>query len=166
MASLDLGFHQQFGWPGTSGKPPLSHKYPKAHGLCKFLPNSNRRFVSLKLYSREEHKDNGKEYEICSQLQQPSEHLGREYVRGVLDTFTLPRDGGDHQCLVQTPLWWSLEELLAVLPNCEMNELMIKSVAEQLLVALDYLHTECKLVHTGTRGRYKYLKLRTLLTIR
>ncbi|CAG8354151.1 unnamed protein product [Penicillium salamii] len=106
----------------------------------------NHRYVALKVYTRD---DNKHEFEIYKQLSKPSQHPGREHVRDVLDTFTLPRPGGDHQCLVQKPLWESLQDLHYIMPHARLEVDILKSAIKQMLLALDYLHTECKLVHTG-----------------
>lgn len=103
--------------------------------------------MALKVYTRDE--DNENEFKIYKQLSRPSQHPGRGHVRDALDIFTLPRPGGDHQCLVQTPLWESLHDLHFIMPEGRMDETILKSALRQMLLALDYLHTECKLVHTG-----------------
>lgn len=113
--------------------------------LC--LQIRDHRHVALKVHTRDE--DNKHEFEIYQQLSKPSQHHGRKHVRDVLDTFTLPRPGGDHQCLVQKPLWESLQDLHNVMPNARLEVNILKSAIKQMLLALDYLHTECKLVHTG-----------------
>ncbi|KAJ5362017.1 hypothetical protein N7541_002861 [Penicillium brevicompactum] len=58
----------------------------------------DHRYVALKVYTRDE--DNKNEFEIYKQLPKTSQHPGREHVREALDTFTISRPGGDHQCLV------------------------------------------------------------------
>ncbi|CAG8139920.1 unnamed protein product [Penicillium salamii] len=110
----------------------------------------DHRHVALKVHTRDE--DNKHEFEIYQQLSKPSQHHGRKHVRDVLDTFTLPRPGGDHQCLVQKPLWESLQDLHNVMPNARLEVNILKSAIKQMLLALDYLHTECKLVHTDIKS--------------
>ncbi|CAG8279482.1 unnamed protein product [Penicillium salamii] len=109
----------------------------------------NHRYVALKVYTRDE--DNKHEFEIYKQLSKPSQYPGREHVRDVLDTFTLPRPGGDHQCLVQKPLWESLQDLHYIMPHARLEVDILKSAIKQMLLALDYLHTECKLAHTDIK---------------
>ena len=63
--------------------------------------------------------------------------------------FTIPRSGGDHHCLVQRPMWDSFKDLLYRNPTHRFTEDLLKAGLMQVFLALDFLHTECKLVHTG-----------------
>jgi hypothetical protein len=65
--------------------------------------------VTLKAYTRDE--DYHEEFKIYRQLsQRKSWHRGSWHVRTALDTFTISRSGGDHQCLVQKLMWESFSE--------------------------------------------------------
>lgn len=104
--------------------------------------------MTLKIYTRDE--DNQDEFEIYKQLNQGrSWHPGHAHVRKALDIFTIPPSGGNHPCLVQNPMWESFRDLLYRNPNHRFTEDLLKSGLMQIFLALDYLHTECKLVHTG-----------------
>jgi len=46
-------------------------------------------------------------------------------------------------------MWESFRDLLYRNPNHRFTEDLLKSGLMQIFLALDYLHTECKLVHTG-----------------
>ncbi len=104
--------------------------------------------VTLKVYTREE--ANRDEFEIYKHLSQgnPS-HPGHLHVRTALDIFIIPRPRGDHHCLVQKPMWESFRDLLYRNPSHRFTEDLLKAGLMQVFLALDYLHTECKLVHTG-----------------
>ncbi|KAL3484506.1 kinase-like domain-containing protein [Aspergillus germanicus] len=98
-------------------------------------------YVTLKVYTRDE--DCHEEFEIYKQLsQRKSWHRGSWHVRTALDTFTIPRSGGDH----------GIFELKYRNPIHRFTEDLLKAGLQQVLVALDYLHTECKLVHTDIKG--------------
>ncbi|KAJ5958871.1 serine/threonine protein kinase variant, partial [Penicillium vulpinum] len=56
-----------------------------------------------------------------------------------------------HYCLVQKPLWESLYDLHAIMPEGRMDPRLVKSAVRQVLLAPDYLHTERKLVHTDIK---------------
>lgn len=104
--------------------------------------------VTLKVYTRDE--DNKEEFEIYKQLSKgDSSHPGYAHVRTALDIFTIHRSGGDHQCLVQKPMWESFSDLLYRNPAHRFTEELLRAGLIQVFLALDYLHTECKLVHTG-----------------
>lgn len=76
-------------------------------------------------------------------------HPGAEYVRSMIDTMLIPRSGGDHQCLIQQPLWDSLHDLRRRRDTPCFTEELLKLTLVQIFHALDFLHTECRLVHTG-----------------
>lgn len=107
--------------------------------------------VTLKVYTRDE--DNKEEFEIYKQLSKgDSSHPGYAHVRTALDIFTIHRSGGDHQCLVQKPMWESFRDLLYRNPAHRFTEELLRAGLIQVFLALDYLHTECKLVHTDVKG--------------
>lgn len=106
--------------------------------------------MTLKIFAREYGetcRDEFRTYEAINQVN-PS-HPGHRHVRTALDTFTIDRPDGDHQCLVQRPMWDSWKDLLLRNPMGRFSEPLLKGGLQHLLRALDYLHTECKLVHTG-----------------
>ncbi|CAI6333539.1 unnamed protein product [Periconia digitata] len=75
-------------------------------------------------------------------------HLGYNHVRTALDLFTISRLSGDHRCLVQKPMWVSFKNLLNRNPAHRFTEELLKAGLSQVLLALDYLHTEAKIIHT------------------
>ncbi|PGH23419.1 CMGC/SRPK protein kinase [Polytolypa hystricis UAMH7299] len=108
-------------------------------------------YVALKVYTRNE--ANQEEFQTYKYLNQgnPS-HPGYAHVRTALDIFSIPRPGGGHHCLVQKPMWESFKDLLYRNPNHRFTENLLKIGLMQVFLALDYLHTECKLVHTDIKG--------------
>jgi serine/threonine-protein kinase SRPK3 len=115
--------------------------------------------VTLKIYTR----DGGtqEEFKIYQQLDQGSStHPGYAHVRKALDIFTISRPGGDHKCLVQKPMWESFRDLLDRNPSHRFTEDLLKAGLMQVFLALDYLHTECKLVHTGKIHSFDLAKKR------
>lgn len=78
-----------------------------------------------------------------------SNHPGRDYIREALDTFTLKGQKGEHQCLVLKPMLETAQELLRRNKSGRFTESLLKAVLIRLLMALDYLHTEAHLIHTG-----------------
>ncbi|KFZ12966.1 hypothetical protein V501_03950 [Pseudogymnoascus sp. VKM F-4519 (FW-2642)] len=107
--------------------------------------------VSLKVYTRQE--ANWGEFEGYKRLNQGnSSHPGYGHVRKALGIFTIPRAGGDHYCLVQKPTWESFRDLLYRDPRHRFTEELLKAGLRQVFLALDYLHTECQLVHIDIKG--------------
>ncbi|KAI4704940.1 hypothetical protein J4E89_009525 [Alternaria sp. Ai002NY15] len=79
-------------------------------------------------------------------------HPGYHHVRTALDLFTIPRKGGDHRCLVQKPMWDSFKDLLNRNPAHRFTDELLRAGLSQVFVALDYLHTEAKIVHTDIKA--------------
>ncbi|TVY15942.1 Serine/threonine-protein kinase SRPK [Lachnellula arida] len=73
-------------------------------------------------------------------------------LQTALETFTIPRPDGDHTCLVQKPMWETFRDIRYLLPDGLFTEELLKASLKQLFLALDYLHTECKLVHTDIKA--------------
>ncbi|PYI14680.1 kinase-like protein [Aspergillus violaceofuscus CBS 115571] len=102
---------------------------------------ARHQYVSLKIYTRDE--DNQQEFQIYKRLNRGSSwHPGHAHVRKSLDIFTAPRSGGDHPYLLYRN------------PTHRFSEDLLKAGLLQILQALDYLHTDCKLVHTGKPSPY------------
>ena len=108
--------------------------------------------MTLKVFIRSEaigpNVDN--EIKMYEKLNQGSKfHPGRESVRTALDNFKISGPDGEHQCLVHTPLWDSLRTFLARNPANRLPAEMLRGVMIHLFEALDYIHTECHVIHTG-----------------
>lgn len=104
--------------------------------------------MSLKVYKRQ--VANWEEFEVYKRFNQGnSSHPGYDHVRTALGIFSIPRDGGDHYCLIQKPAWENFRDLLYRNPRHKFTEELLKAGLMQIFVSLDYLHTECQLAHTG-----------------
>ncbi|TGO22271.1 hypothetical protein BPAE_0175g00150 [Botrytis paeoniae] len=104
--------------------------------------------VSLKIYTRDGNPQ--EKFEIYECLSKGNNsHPGFPHIRTALEIFTISRTSGDHTFLVQKPMWESFKYRL---PNHCFTENILKGALKQLFLALDYLHTECQLVHTDIRA--------------
>lgn len=79
-----------------------------------------------------------------------------------MDSFEVSSAQGSHLCLVH--------EAMAKFPTVGRRGLpvtLVKAVAKQLLLALDFLHRECHVVHTGahsqTLGDHAYAGTKAVL---
>ncbi|CAK4029640.1 CMGC SRPK kinase [Lecanosticta acicola] len=111
-----------------------------------------QRHVVLKVYTRgQAHEE---EFELYRTIRQTNpSHPGYPYVASALDTFMIQREGGyAHRCLVQRPMWDSFSALLNRNPSHRFTEELLKAGLQQIFLALDYLHSECKIVHTDIKG--------------
>ncbi|KAK3372134.1 kinase domain-containing protein [Podospora didyma] len=103
-------------------------------------------YVALKIFARDTRAGDDKMaenefamYEIVRKGKRS--HPGYHHVPKALELFKLEGPGGGiHWCLVQKPMASRL-----------LGESLLKGVIRHVLLALDYLHTECKLVHTDIK---------------
>lgn len=90
------------------------------------------------------------EYNMYRRLERGSnKHPGRVSVRSLLDSFDLNGPEGPHRCLVHPPLWDSVDTFLRRNPVMRLPVNILAIVLRHLFLALDFLHTECQVIHTG-----------------
>ena len=75
----------------------------------------------------------------------------RELVRSLHGAFDVERGGFQYSCLVHEPLYFSLP-LYKRGTGGTLDLVLVKMAAKHLLYALDYLHTQAGVVHTGMIG--------------
>jgi hypothetical protein len=110
---------------------------------------SHHRYVALKVYTRQKSQMN-RELETYEHLRKlDSSHPGQAYLRGVYDTFEICSTGGYHVCLVHPPLHMTVSALQKRGLGQRYNELLLRETLLRLFRALDFLHTEADVVHTG-----------------
>lgn len=88
-------------------------------------------------------------YKHMATVSSTSQHPGRHFVRTLLDSFKLTGPDGEHQCLVHPPLWNSVKSVVARQTTGRLSPYALRLVLRRLLSALDFIHTECHLIHTG-----------------
>jgi hypothetical protein len=76
-------------------------------------------------------------------------HVGGLLVRTMLDDFEVAGSGGSHQSFVHEPLGMSLSGLRALCPSRKMPEPLLESTLTHIFLALDFLHAEARVIHTG-----------------
>jgi len=115
---------------------------------------STNKYAVLKIYAHdlvaEDEIDNETAiYKHLSTTGNP-DHPGKMYVRTIQDSFFVTsRAGNPHQCLVHEVLSNDILSLRYTRPDRKMPEAMLKQILIHLLLALDFLHTECHIIHTG-----------------
>lgn len=111
--------------------------------------NSASTYVVLKVYVTGENRDTERELDIYKHMGVETRHPGRNFVRKLLDHFYIQGPHGPHICLVHEPLGMSADFLVKMSPGQTMTLDDMKPGIRQLLVALDFLHSECHIIHTG-----------------
>ncbi|KAI0027811.1 kinase-like domain-containing protein [Vararia minispora EC-137] len=92
------------------------------------------------------------EIKLLKQIQDTSpEHVGRAHVVSFLDSFTHTSSTGAHVCITFEPLGENLLALIEKNRRKGVAPCLVKCIARQLLLGLQYLHEECDLVHTDIK---------------
>ncbi|KAJ5950662.1 uncharacterized protein N7479_009075 [Penicillium vulpinum] len=76
-------------------------------------------------------------------------HRGRSLIRTFIDSFEVTGPKGSYSCLVYPPMREPLSMYQRRFDNGKMPLPLIKTYIHVLLTGLDYLHKECRTVHTG-----------------
>lgn len=123
----------------------------------------NDKHVTLKVFAQSE-DTKGELWAYDALRRGDQSHEGRPHVRAALNAFKVERrrkwfswlrrkdvdnDAKAHQCLVQKPMWDSWSDFLRRNPDGVFDEELLKMLLVQLFLGIDYLHSACKLVHTG-----------------
>ncbi len=77
-------------------------------------------------------------------------HPGYEYVAYLLDDFTHVGVNGEHKCLVFNVMGERADELSRRFNRRKTPVGLVKQTGRQVLLSLDYPHTSCGIIHTGS----------------
>lgn len=113
---------------------------------------ARQHFVAIKILSTHATKLQGRvasELEILQHINNTNmtTHPGRQHIARLQNHFTVTDCHGPHLCLVfeaLAPFKGSIFELGRKFPVP-----VVKRIARQLLHALNFLHQECGIIHTG-----------------
>ncbi|GLB08725.1 hypothetical protein AtubIFM57258_004629 [Aspergillus tubingensis] len=78
-------------------------------------------------------------------------HRGRSLMRTLLDSFEVKGPEGSHSCLVYPPMRETLSMYQQRFDHRKMPLPLVKTYIRALLTGLDYLHKECRTVHTDLK---------------
>ncbi|KAJ5570104.1 uncharacterized protein N7459_009534 [Penicillium hispanicum] len=108
--------------------------------------------VAVKIINSADADDSRYEEEIESLIaQQNPAHRGRVILRTCLDDFEVTSPEGKHTCLVYEPMREPLWILQRRFVDRKLPLPIAKAYIYILLVGLDYLHSECKVVHADLK---------------
>jgi serine/threonine-protein kinase SRPK3 len=112
---------------------------------------STNKFAALKIFAHDYGAVENQTaiYKRLSTAGDP-EHPGRMYVRKIQDSFSVTSTAGNtHQCLVHEVLFNDLSRLRLFFPERKLHEACVRYFLLHLLLALDFLHRVCHIIHTG-----------------
>lgn len=78
-------------------------------------------------------------------------HAGRHHVLDLLDSFRHTGPNGSHVCMVFEVLGENLLGLIKRYQHRGVPQHIVKQIAKQVLLGLDYLHRECRIIHTDLK---------------
>jgi serine/threonine protein kinase len=78
-------------------------------------------------------------------------HPGRQHIVSFLDSFSHQGPEAQHVCIVFEPLGENLLALIERNKKKGVPRSLVKVIARQILLGLEYLHDECDLVHTDIK---------------
>jgi serine/threonine-protein kinase SRPK3 len=93
------------------------------------------------------------EHAFLQRISEPAEYFeeGRAHCLTLVDSFDIVRedDSGSHHCLVTEVLGKTLVHVRREYPKRIVPLPLFKTVLRNILRALNYLHVECDIIHTG-----------------
>lgn len=76
---------------------------------------------------------------------------GLRYLVQLRDEILIAFGSSHHLCLVLEPLSENLRSFASRWPDNRLPLPLVQRIARQLLLGVDYMHRECKIVHTGSK---------------
>lgn len=114
----------------------------------------NRKYVTVKINVNTLSEDFLKgRREIAQRLQTANpNHPGYNHVRFMLDTFKIKCRQGEHLCIVYDVLREPIDMCMEKFPGRRFNSEKLRKLLPALLLGLDYMHSECRVVHTDLKA--------------
>ena len=85
-----------------------------------------------------------------------STHQGKNYIRRAFDSFEVDGPAGKHTCIAFEPLRQPLPLFGRQLSTGVVPPVVMKALLPSVLKGLDFLHSECHIIHTGTVRRVHF----------
>ncbi|KAF7198303.1 Serine/threonine-protein kinase SRPK [Pseudocercospora fuligena] len=106
-------------------------------------------FHCLKVFTRAKTLSGTRELQMSKDIGAiNTDHPGKHAIRELQHTFRVEADGSEHTCALFEPLGTSLEKLKKLCPGNVIPADILRVITKEVLIALDFLHTEAQIVHT------------------
>ena len=113
-------------------------------------PDDPGHYVSLKIYVSGYTRGNEVAmYERINAVAAKTKHSGHEHIRKFITSFEVQGPYAKHTCIVQQALGITMDHLFPYLKNRSLTLDTVKPFLRQILFALDFLHTQAGIIHTG-----------------
>lgn len=143
--------YQVLGKLGYGSRSTARHRHQARHQARTLLSANTRghKYVTLKVCEQDspEVRRELAAYRHLGTI--TTSKAGALLVRELLDSFKATGPAGEHQCLVHEPLGMSMETLRLLISGRKLPENIVKPFLQHLLRALDFLHTDAKMIHAG-----------------
>ncbi|KAI0805371.1 kinase domain protein [Xylaria sp. FL0064] len=108
------------------------------------------RYVSIKIAALDTNAT--REMRASKRISNPTtSHEGLHLIRTPIDEFQLKGPEGTHSCFVYKPMRETISQFQHRLQRPKLDLRLFKFYTYCLLLSLDYLHTECRLIHTDIK---------------
>lgn len=132
---------RKLGWGHFSTVWLVKDNLKKTHSALKVVKSAGRYAETAR-----------DEIKLLSQVSSANpNHPGRPYIVSFLDSFSHQGPESSHICIVFEPLGENLLALIERNKKRGVAKALVKTVAKQILLGLQYLHDECDLVHTDIK---------------
>lgn len=125
-------------------------------------PWQSTRYVALKICTNNHADQTSASHELqISQViatANPS-HPGRQFVRTIVDSFEAKGPHGSHMCLVYEPMREPIWLLQQRFNDGRYSSDLLKLTLQYLLSGIDYLHSECHIIHTDIKPENILIRL-------
>ena len=97
-----------------------------------------------------EHRQARNEEKVYQHLKEVrSDHHGKSGIPSLKHRFQIGGKFGLHECLIHEQLGLTLKDIREMSEGEKVSTELLKPIIKYLLMALDYLHSDAKVVHTG-----------------
>jgi len=119
---------------------------------CNVRNDHPHKLVALKIQkSAQRYTDAARdEIELLNQIKK-KDPKGEKYVLQLLESFEHYGPNGRHVCLVLEVLGQNLLWLIKQYHHVGIPISLVKTITKQMLIGLDFLHTQCSIIHTDIK---------------